>query len=258
MSRFVDTHTHLFVSEFTDDRGEVVKRALEAGVTKLCLPCITADSIAPIKEMCDKHPGICFAMAGLHPTELGDDYRQQLEKIKAYLDSDRSIVAVGEVGIDLYWDDTRLDEQIEVFETQIAWAREKRLPLAIHTRNAFNEMCCTLQQSGGKELTGVFHCFTGTPEEARMLLPFEGFMFGIGGVVTYKKTTLPESLALIPLERILLETDAPYLSPVPHRGKRNESSYIPYVAQRLAEIYGTTVETVARVTSENAERLFAI
>lgn len=258
MNRFVDTHTHLFVSEFTDDRGEVVKRALEAGVTKLCLPCITADSIAPIKEMCDKYPGICFAMAGLHPTELGDDYRQQLEKIKAYLDSDRSIVAVGEVGIDLYWDDTRLDEQIEVFETQIAWAREKRLPLAIHTRNAFNEMCCTLQQSGGKELAGVFHCFTGTPEEARMLLPFEGFMFGIGGVVTYKKTTLPKSLALIPLERILLETDAPYLSPVPHRGKRNESSYIPYVAQRLAEIYGTTVETVARVTSENAERLFAI
>lgn len=258
MNRFVDTHTHLFVPEFSDDRGEVVKRALEAGVTKLCLPCITADSIESIQEMCDKYPGVCFAMAGLHPTELGDDYRQQLDKIKAYLDSDKSVVAIGEVGIDLYWDDTRLNEQIEVFETQIAWAREKRLPLAIHTRNAFNEMCCTLQQNGGKELTGVFHCFTGTPEEARMLLPFEGFMFGIGGVVTYKKTTLPESLALIPLERILLETDAPYLSPVPHRSKRNESSYIPYVAQRLAEIYGTTVETVARVTTENAERLFAI
>lgn len=258
MNRYIDTHTHLFVEEFSDDRDAVVKRALDAGVTKLCLPGITADSMQPIKDMCDKYPGVCFAMAGLHPTELGDDYKEQLDRIKACLDNDGSIVAVGEVGIDLYWDDTRLKEQTEVFEAQISWAREKGLPLAIHTRNAFGEMCGSLQRCGGKELTGVFHCFTGTKEEAEALLSFEGFMFGIGGVVTYKKNTLAESLPLIPLERILLETDSPYLSPVPCRGRRNESSYIPYIAQRVADIYGTDVETVACITTENAERLFAI
>lgn len=258
MNRFIDSHTHLFVEEFDEDREAAVQRAIEAGVTKLCLPCITSSSIAPINELCTKHPGVCFPMVGLHPTEIGDDYKEELEKIRKELDSNTNIIAVGEVGIDLYWDTTQRNQQIEVFETQIAWAREKNLPLAIHTRNAFDELRETLDRCRCKELRGVFHCFSGTAEEARKLLQYEGFMYGIGGVVTYKKSTLPETLKEIPLERIILETDSPYLAPVPRRGKRNESSFIPYIAERLADIYGTTVEKVANITTANAEQLFGI
>lgn len=258
MNRFIDTHTHLFVEEFDTDREQAVQRAIEAGVTKLCLPGITSASIAPIKEMCANYPGICFAMAGLHPTEIGDNYKAELEIIKKELDENPDIIAVGEVGIDLYWDTTRRKEQIEVFETQIAWAREKKLPLSIHTRNAFEELFASLDRCKAKELRGIFHCFSGETEDALKLLPYEGFMFGIGGVVTYKKSTLPDTLSVIPLERIVLETDAPYLAPVPRRGKRNESSFLPFIAERLAEIYGTTTEEVARITTLNAEKLFGI
>ena len=258
MNRFVDTHTHLFVEEFNDDRAAVVERAIEAGVTKLCLPCITSESIAPIMAMCESHPGVCFPMVGLHPTEIGDDYAHQLQTMRALLDSNDKIIAVGEVGIDLYWDTTYRDRQIEVFETQIAWAREKQLPLVIHSRNAPDDLYDTLVRCNAQDLTGVFHCFSGDVAEMQRLSAFEGFMFGIGGVVTYKKSTLPEVVAALPLERILLETDSPYLAPVPRRGKRNESSYIPYIAERVAEIHNTTVERVAAVTTANAERLFAI
>lgn len=256
MSKFVDTHTHLFVQEFDEDRTAVVQRAIDAGVEKLCLPSITADSIVPIETMCREFPGVCYAMAGLHPTEVGDDYKEQLAAIKKYLDANKNIIAVGEVGIDLYWDDSRRSEQIEAFETQIEWARERSLPLAIHSRNAFDCLYECMQRCRCDELTGVFHCFSGTKEQVELLMKMEGFMFGIGGVVTYKKSDLPEVLQYIPLERILLETDSPYLAPVPRRGKRNESSYIPYIAACLAEIYNTTVEHVAAVTTANAERLF--
>ena len=258
MNKFVDTHTHLFVEEFNDDRVAVVERAIEAGVTKLCLPCITADSIAPIMAMCESHPGVCFPMVGLHPTEIGDDYARQLQTMRALLDSNDKIIAVGEVGIDLYWDASYRDRQIEVFETQIAWAREKQLPLVIHSRNAFDDLYDTLVRCNAQDLTGVFHCFSGDVAEMQRLAVFEGFMFGIGGVVTYKKSTLPEVVAALPLERILLETDSPYLAPVPRRGKRNESSYIGYIAERVAAIHNTTIEHVAAVTTANAERLFAI
>ncbi|MBQ2367772.1 MAG: TatD family hydrolase, partial [Bacteroidaceae bacterium] len=166
--------------------------------------------------------------------------------------------AVGEVGIDLYWDDSRRNEQIEVFETQIEWARELGLPLCIHSRNAFDDLYACLQRCRCNELTGVFHCFSGTKEQAQLLMQMEGFVFGIGGVVTYKKSDLPDVLSVLPLERIVLETDSPYLAPVPRRGRRNESSYIPFIAQRIAEIYGTTVERVAEVTTATAERLFSI
>lgn len=256
MNNFVDTHTHLFVQEFDEDRAATVQRAIDAGVNKLCLPSISADSIAPIEAMCREFPGVCYAMAGLHPTEVGDDYKEQLAKIKNYLDENRNIIAVGEVGIDLYWDNTRRSEQIEAFEAQIAWARERALPLAIHSRNAFDSLYECMQRCRCNELTGVFHCFSGTKEQVESLLKFDGFMFGIGGVVTYKKSDLPDVLPYIPLERILLETDSPYLAPVPRRGKRNESSYVPFVAARLAEIYNTTVEHVADVTTANAIRLF--
>jgi TatD DNase family protein len=197
-------------------------------------------------------------MIGLHPTDVAENSDEELLALKRILDSRDDIIAVGEVGIDLYWDTTYRDRQIEVFETQIEWAREKRLPLVIHSRNAFDELHDTLTRCRANELTGVFHCYSGDEEQLARLARFEGFMFGVGGVVTYKKSNLPEILRHLPLERVLLETDSPYLAPVPRRGKRNESAYIPYIAERVAQIYGTTVENVAAVTTANAERLFAI
>ncbi len=256
MIEFVDTHTHLFEPEFNDDRTAVVQHALDAGVTKLCLPCITEGSLDAIKSMCGMFPDICYGMIGLHPTELTADYQSVLERMYSCLKSDGNYVAIGEVGLDFYWDDTRKKEQIDALCTQIEWAAETGLPLAIHSRNAFDELYPLMDSYRPKGLTGVFHCFSGSEEEARKLLSFDGFCLGIGGVVTYKKSTLPAVLADVPLERVVLETDSPYLAPVPKRGKRNESAYVPYVAETLAAIYGVDVAEVAAVTTANAKRLF--
>lgn len=257
MINYVDTHTHLFVNEFDSDRADAVHRAVAAGVTRLCLPAITSGSVASILAMCDAHPGICYPMAGLHPTEVGADYRVQLEELRNMLDNENRFIAIGEVGLDFYWDDTYRMQQMESFETQIAWAHEKNLPLVIHSRSAFDELYSTMAKYRTTASTGVFHCFSGTADEARKLLAFEGFMLGIGGVLTYKKTTLPQILKdIVPLERVVLETDSPYLSPVPYRGKRNESAYILEVAKRLAEIYECSEEYIAAVTTANAEKIF--
>lgn len=256
MIEFIDTHTHLFEPEFAEDREAVVQRAVEAGVETLCLPCITEASLSRMEEMCAGFPGICYPMIGLHPTELGDDYQAVLDRMYKELKGNDSYIAVGEVGLDLYWDDTRKNEQLDAFRQQIEWAAETGLPLAIHSRNAFDDLYKVMDDNRSKGLTGVFHCFSGDAEEARKLLSFDGFYLGIGGVVTYRKSTLPSVLADVPLERVVLETDSPYLAPVPRRGKRNESSYIPFVAQKLAEIYGCSVDEVAAVTTDNARRLF--
>lgn len=256
MFEFVDTHTHLFVTEFNEDRDEAVKRAMQAGVRKLCLPSITEKSLPSILSMCEDYPGVCYPMVGLHPTELSDDYRETLDRLYISLKRDSRFIAVGEVGIDLYWDDTRKKEQIDAFNIQIEWAAECGLPLVIHSRNAFNELYDVMEMHRGKGLTGVFHCFSGNEDEARKLLSFDGFYLGIGGVLTYKKSVLPDAIRNIPLERILLETDSPYLPPVPFRGKRNESSYIPYIAEFMANMYGCTIEKVAEITTANAYRLF--
>lgn len=256
MASFIDTHTHLFVKEFDDDRNIVVERALSAGVKSLCLPCIDEASLEPLLSMCRNFPDVCHAMIGLHPTEINDDYKSVLERMYARLKSCDEFIAIGEVGLDLYWDDSRKIEQIDAFVQQIEWAAETKLPLAIHSRNAFDELYSVMDSQRSRGLTGVFHCFSGSEEEALKLLSFDGFYLGIGGVVTYKKSTLPAVLASVPLERIVLETDSPYLPPVPYRGKRNESSYIPYIAQFLAEIYCCNIEKVAEVTSSNALRLF--
>lgn len=256
MIEFADTHTHLFVPEFSEDSDAAVRRALDAGVRTLCLPCITEESVGLIDDMCSRYPGVCHAMIGLHPTELGDDYATVLQRMYDRLKGDSRYIAVGEVGLDFYWDDTRKEEQIAVFETQIEWAHEMNLPLAIHSRSAFSDLYSIMDAHRSKGLTGVFHCFSGSEEEASALLSFEGFCLGIGGVVTYKKSSLPQVLASVPLERILLETDSPYLAPVPMRGKRNESAYLPYVAQKLAGVYGCSVEHVAEVTTANARRVF--
>ena len=256
MIDFVDTHTHLFVQEFDEDRNCVVQRALDAGVTKLCLPSITEESIPSIMKMCEEHPGVCFPMMGLHPTELGDDYKRTLERMYNILKNESRYIAVGEVGLDFYWDDTRRKEQLEAFDAQIEWAAETGLPLAIHSRSAFNELYDVMEAHRSKGLTGVFHCFSGNEDEARKLLSFDGFCLGIGGVVTYKKSILPAVLKDVPLERVLLETDSPYLPPVPFRGKRNESAYVPYIAEFLAGVYGCSIDEVARVTTSNAYRIF--
>ena len=256
MIEFIDTHTHLFEPEFAEDREAVVQRAVEAGVKILCLPCITVDSLRPMEEMCERFPGICYPMIGLHPTELGDDYQVVLDRMYKDLIGNDRYIAVGEVGLDFYWDDTRKKEQLDAFRQQIEWAAEISLPLAIHSRSAFEDLYNVMEEYRSKGLTGVFHCFSGDADEAQKLLSFDGFYLGIGGVVTYKKSPLPSVLADVPLERVVLETDSPYLAPVPRRGRRNESSYVPFVAQKLAEIYGCSVEEVAAVTTENARRLF--
>ena len=256
MIEFVDTHTHLFVTEFDIDRADAVRRAVDAGVGTLCLPAINEESLPSLMAMCDEFPSVCHPMIGLHPTELGDDYEAVLDRMYDILKSDARFVAIGEVGLDFYWDDTRKREQEEVFRKQIEWALETGLPLAIHSRSAFDELYAVMDDYRGRGLSGVFHCFSGSEEEALKLLSFDGFYLGIGGVVTYKKSTLPDVLKCVPLERVVLETDSPYLTPVPKRGKRNESAYVPYIADFLAALYGCSVEQVAAVTTANARKLF--
>lgn len=257
MIEFVDTHTHLFTAEFGADRADAVQRAIDAGVTTLCLPSIDESSIEPILVMCDTFPGVCYPMIGLHPTELDEEYDAVLERMYRLLKSSDRFVAVGEIGLDFYWDDTKKKEQEDVFRRQLEWACEVGLPVAIHSRNAFDELCAIMEEYRGRGLKGVFHCFSGTSEEAQKLLSFDGFYLGIGGVLTYKKSTLPAALSVVPLERIVLETDSPYLAPVPKRGKRNESSFIPHIAAFLSGVYGCTIDEVAAVTTRNARNLFS-
>lgn len=256
MIKFVDTHTHLFTSEFDCDRDAVVQRALDAGVATLCLPAINEGAIEPMLAMCDAYPGICYPMMGLHPTDVEEGYMDVLDRMYALLKSSDRFIAVGEVGLDFYWDDTMKREQQDAFRRQVEWASELNLPLAIHSRSAFDELYAIMDEYRSRGLHGVFHCFSGSEDEAHKLLSFDGFYLGIGGVVTYKKSTLPAVLSAVPLERIVLETDSPYLAPVPQRGKRNESSYIPHIATFLANIYGCAVEDVAAITSANARKLF--
>ena len=258
---FIDTHTHLYGEEFDADRAEMVERAREAGAEKLLLPNVDEESIGRMLQMCDDFPDLCLPMMGLQPEELPADPWPLVEKMKHLLyTTPERYCAVGEVGIDLYWDQSRREEQIEVFREEIRWANELRKPLVIHARNAHQDIVTTLREEDISQIPGgIFHCFGGTIEEARELLTFEGFYLGIGGIVTFKKCTLPAVLhTCVPLNRILLETDAPYLTPVPHRGKRNESAYIPHIIDKLSEIYDTTTEEVARITTENARNLFAI
>lgn len=256
---FIDTHTHLYTEEFDNDRQETVRRAIEAGATGLLLPNIDGHSIQPMLDMCHAYPGLCFPMLGLHPTELPDEPHTLLDEMERLLDApDAPYIAIGEIGIDLYWDQSRREEQKEVFQRQIEWAIHRQLPLSIHTRSAHRELVDALAPYQPKLHGGVFHCFGGSAEEARELLDtFPGFVLGIGGTVTFKKSQLPVILkTTVPLNRIVLETDAPYLAPTPHRGKRNEPSFLPLVAEKLAAIYETTPEEVGYITTQNAKKVF--
>lgn len=253
---FIDTHSHIYGEEFDEDRDAVVQRAIDAGAEHILLPNIDANSVGPMLALCDDYPTLCRPMMGLHPTELPEDPAPLLDQMEKMLTSGH-FIAVGEVGVDLYWDASRREEQMEVFRRQAEWSIRFGLPLVIHSRSAHKELMEVLTPLKSELPGGIFHCFGGTADEARELLTFLGFVLGIGGVVTFKKSTLPDVLReVVPLDRIVLETDAPYLAPTPHRGQRNESAYIPLVISKLAEIYDTTPAHVADVTTATAKSLF--
>lgn len=253
----IDTHSHIYLEEFDEDRADVLARAKQNHVGKIILPAIELQSLDRLMDMCRQNPGYCFPLLGLHPEEVKEDYHEILSRMKALLNvKDSPFIGIGEVGLDFYWDQTYRKEQIEAFETQIEWAIQYDLPLVVHTRSAHQELVSTLYKYKGEKLRGIFHCFCGTAEEAQELLCFDGFCLGIGGVLTFKKSTLPQALADVPLSRLVVETDSPYLAPVPHRGKRNESSFVYDTVVKLADVKNVSVEEVARVTTENAEKLF--
>lgn len=257
--RFIDTHTHIYTEEFVDDGEDVVRSAIEAGAEALLLPNIDANSLPQVEALCKKWLNFCFPMIGLHPTEITEESSDFLQEIGNRLSKSESpFIAIGEVGIDLYWDASKREEQIKVFAKQIEWSIQYKLPLVIHSRSAHREIMETLTPFRQNLLGGIFHCFSGTIEEANEILyDFPNFYFGIGGVVTFKNSILPQVLqSCIPLEKIVVETDAPYLAPVPYRGKRNEPKYILSILNKLADIYGVEVDKVAEVTTRNVYHLF--
>ena len=255
---YIDTHAHLDGDEFAADREAVMERAREAGCTAIFLPAIDLATSQRIAQLCQQHPGYLYPMAGLHPEEVRADWREQLSAISNLLTSaDPRPIAIGEVGLDYYWSREFEREQLEAFETQVQWSVETRLPLMIHCRKAQNEMVQLLKRYKNELPGGVFHCFTGNEKEAAELLAFPRFVFGIGGVSTFKKSPLPEMLAAnVPLDRIVLETDAPYMAPVPQRGQRNEPAFITHVIARLAGAYGVSEEELAQQTSLNVRSVF--
>ena len=258
---YIDTHCHLDGEEFAEDRDAVVQRAREAGCTQVFLPAIDLKSCQSVLDTCARYPDFCRPMLGLHPEEVRADWREQLAAIKELLTSaishQPSVLAIGEVGLDYYWSREFEQEQLLAFEEQVRWSVETRLPLMIHCRKAQNEMVAVLKKYADRLPGGVFHCFTGNQNEARELLTFDRFVLGIGGVLTFKKSHLPEDLpAAVPLERIVLETDCPYMAPVPHRGKRNEPAFVALVMQRRADAYAVTPEQVERQTNDNVKRVF--
>lgn len=252
---FIDTHAHLYHKQFDSDRREMVKRAVEAGLTKLYLPNIDHDSVTAMDAMADEWPDLCRPMMGLHPGSVGEDLTKDLEEVERLLAAGR-YWAVGEIGIDLYWDKTFLGQQQEAFRTQVRWAKHLGLPVVIHNRESFDEVIAIVEEENDATLRGVFHCFTGTAEQARRVIALSGFYLGIGGVITYAKSGLATTMSEIGPDACVLETDAPYLTPVPHRGKRNESAYVPLIASALATATGHAVEAIARITSANAVQLF--
>ena len=253
----IDTHSHIYEPPFNADRDEVIQRARQAGVEYIFLPNINAGSIAPMLDMCQRYPGYCFPMLGLHPEDIEENYKQVLADMKAMLEEpDHPYIAIGEVGLDYYWDKSKVKEQDEVFRTQIEWAIEYHLPLMIHSRSSHRQLVTAISEYKDEALSGVFHCFGGSTEEAQELLQFPGFALGIGGVVTYKNSSLPEVLTTVPMERIVLETDSPYLTPVPYRGKRNESAYVVEVLRKVAHIYNVSEQEAEDITNSNAKRIF--
>ena len=259
MIRYVDTHSHLDGEEFRADLDTVVQRAKEAGCKAVFVPAIHLPSCQTVKEVALRYPGFAHPMLGLHPEEVKADWQAVLATMHQQLLSDKSVIAIGEVGLDFYWSREFEKEQLEAFEEQVRWSVETRLPLMIHCRKAQNELVAILKKYAEELPGGVFHCFTGNEQEAQQLLEFDHFVLGIGGVLTFKKSHLPEVLpACVPLDRIVLETDAPYMAPVPLRGQRNEPAFVRHIIARLAEAYGVSEEEICRQTNENVTKVFGI
>lgn len=251
----IDTHAHLYHKQYDGDRREVVRHAVEAGVGRIYLPNIDAESVVPMDAMADAWPDLCRPMMGLHPSHVGEDPTRELADVERLLATGR-YWAVGEIGIDLYWDRTWLKQQQDAFRTQVRWAKQLALPVVIHCRESFDEVIAIVEEENDATLSGVFHCFTGTPEQARRVIALGDFFLGIGGVITFAKSGLSQTMAEVGLDACVLETDSPYLAPAPHRGRRNETAHLPLVAAALAAATGRTVEDVARVTTANAQALF--
>ncbi len=254
----IDTHSHLFLEEFAEDLEAVIERAQIAGVSHIFMPNIDSTTIESLLGVCSRYDNYCFPMIGLHPTSVNENYHSELDVVLRELKSDKKYVAIGEVGMDFYWDKTYEKEQAAVLSKQLEWALDFDLPVVIHCRDAFDFICEVLRKFSGSSLRGIFHSFTGTAAEAMYLMEHFDFLLGINGIVTFKKSTIPDVLKVIPLEKIVLETDSPYLAPVPCRGRRNESANVKYVLLKVAEIYGKTPEEVAKITSESALKVFGM
>lgn len=252
----IDTHTHLYSSKFDEDRNAVIQQCLNDDIGKLLLPNIDSGYTNQMLELADQHPTVCYPMMGIHPCSIQPDtFEAELKHAKEWLDK-RTFIAVGEIGIDLYWDKTTLEIQQFAFREQIKWAKEKQLPIVIHARDSFDEIFEIVDEMNDDNLTGVFHCFTGNREQAQHVVNYGGFKMGIGGVVTFKNSGLDKVVGEFDLKHFVLETDSPYLAPTPHRGKRNESPYLTLVGEKMANIYGCSLPEIAEATTKNALEIF--
>ena len=254
--QFIDTHTHIFLPEFDSDRDQVINNAQKSGVEKILLPNVDSTTIKHLKSLVDKYPDFCLPMIGLHPTSVNENYTNELKLVEDHLETGR-YVAVGEIGIDLYWDKTFKEQQEKAFRYQIDLAKKYNLPIVIHARDSFDEIFKIMDDVIDENLSGVFHAFTGNEKQAERVVEW-GFKIGIGGIVTFKNSGLDKVVNNIDINHIVLETDSPYLAPVPKRGKRNESAYIVYIAQKIAEIKNIPLEVVAQITTNNAKQLFKL
>ena len=252
----IDTHSHIYSEDFYSDIDEVIQRAYDNDIKKIVMPNLDSGSVKRLIDLSDIYPHLCFPLLGLHPTSVSEDYKEELETLEYWMDK-RKFYGIGEIGIDLYWSNTFLKQQEDAFRHQIKMAKSKDLPVVIHVRNSINEVLKIVEDEQDGSLQGIFHCFTGNTTEANKIIDL-GFFLGIGGVVTFKNSTLHEALRNIDLKNLVLETDSPYLSPEPKRGRRNETSYLVYVAQKIADIYNVSVEHVAEITTTNAKKIFEI
>lgn len=253
----IDTHTHLFSEKFSEDRTEVVNKAIGEGVKKMFLPNINVSTIQPMMELVSEYPENCFPLLGLHPCDVTESFEEDLARMKPLFEAHR-FYGVGETGIDMHWDKTTLEIQKRSLKIQIDWAKEFQLPIIIHARESYSELFDVFDEENDDSLTGVFHCFTGDQDQAKKIIDYGGFKLGLGGVLTFKNSGLAETIKDIDIEHLVLETDSPYLAPQPNRGKRNESSFIYYIASKLAEVKNISFEEVASVTTKNASNLFNI
>jgi TatD DNase family protein len=253
---FTDTHTHLYSEKFNEDREEVIKACLNDEITRFFLPNIDRASVAGMMSLVETYPNNCFPMIGIHPCSVGEDWKEEIKEYEELL-TKYKFYAIGEIGIDLYWDKTLVNEQKEAFEYQILLAKKLKLPIVIHARDSFNEIF-EIVDKHNDDLTGIFHCFNGTIEQAQKIMNYGGFKMGVGGVVTFKNAGVDKVVAQIPTEYLVLETDSPYLAPHPHRGKRNESSYLKIIAHKIAALKEISIDEVASITTENSKQIFGI